>query len=431
MRVLVLGAYGMIGEAIADRLSADGHDVTGLGRNIARARRRKPHLRWLEADISRLTSPDKWTPLLEGADAVVNAAGALQDSFRDNVSAVHETAIIALMRACEMNGVRRFVQISAVGADRESAPRFFRTKAVADAALARSSLDWTILRPGLVISPVPYGSTALLRGLAALPVFQPVVLADRPIQTVSVEDVAASVSASLAGRLPSRVAVDLVEDASHSVRAVVTAFRRHLGLSPARILPLPAIMGLPFSALADLLGWLGWRSPLRSTAMRAISDGVTGDAEPYRALAGKSLSSLDQTLAALPGGVQESWFARLYLLKPVIIGTLALFWIASGMIGLARADAAGAVLTARGMAGDLAQIAVLAGSLVDIALGLAVLVRRAARTALVGMLVVTLVYIAGGSLVAPDLWLDPLGPLVKTIPAAVLALAGLAVLDDR
>jgi hypothetical protein len=47
------------------------------------------------------------------------------------------------------------------------------------------------------------------------------------------------------------------------------------------------------------------------------------------------------------------------------------------------------------------------------------------------MLLVTAGYLIGASLVRPDLWLDPLGPLVKSIPAAFLALAALATLDER
>ena len=47
------------------------------------------------------------------------------------------------------------------------------------------------------------------------------------------------------------------------------------------------------------------------------------------------------------------------------------------------------------------------------------------------MVAITLFYLAASTLVAPDLWLAPLGPLVKTIPALCLVLVALAVLDER
>ncbi|MDR3511478.1 MAG: DoxX-like family protein [Caulobacteraceae bacterium] len=78
-----------------------------------------------------------------------------------------------------------------------------------------------------------------------------------------------------------------------------------------------------------------------------------------------------------------------------------------------------------------AQAFVALGSIVDIALGLAVCFRSTAARAMQGMLLVSAVYLVAGTALRPDLWADPLGPFVKTVPAAVLALAALALLDER
>ena len=51
--------------------------------------------------------------------------------------------------------------------------------------------------------------------------------------------------------------------------------------------------------------------------------------------------------------------------------------------------------------------------------------------AAIGMIGVTAAYLLAGTLFTPDLWLDPLGPFVKTLPAAVLALVALAIRDAR
>ena len=71
------------------------------------------------------------------------------------------------------------------------------------------------------------------------------------------------------------------------------------------------------------------------------------------------------------------------------------------------------------------------GAAVDIALGLMVCFRPTARAALKGMVLVSFAYLAGAGLWRRDLWLDPLGPLLKVLPGAVLALMTLAVMDDR
>jgi hypothetical protein len=146
---------------------------------------------------------------------------------------------------------------------------------------------------------------------------------------------------------------------------------------------------------------------------------------------GHELKSLPQILAAMPASAADLWFARLWLLKPLVLGGLSLFWIASGLIGIAQAQAAELVLTGRGVAPDLAAAAVWIGSTLDIGLGLALAFRRSARAALIGMCGVIVAYVAGSAVAAPDLWLDPLGPMLKAAPILVLCLVGLAILEDR
>ncbi|PBC23153.1 MULTISPECIES: SDR family oxidoreductase [unclassified Mesorhizobium] len=431
MNVLVLGGYGLIGDAVIGRLLRDGHHVTGLGRDVQDAGRRRPAVRWIAADMSKLLAAEDWLPVVAGMDAVVNAAGALQDGPRDRLDAVHRGSVVALVGACEQAGVHRFAQISAIGADLASANPFFSTKAQGDKAVASSSLEWTILRPGLVIAPAAYGGTALLRALAAFPGFVPAVMPLQPIQTVAVTDVAEAVARAVAGSLPTRLAVDLVEANARPLAEVLSTLRAWLGLPPARVVPMPAILGRLAGAVADVLGTLGWRSPLRSAALAAVAGGVTGDAAAWNRISGRPLQPLEATLADMPANVQERWFARLWLAKPVIFACLSLFWLVSGVIGLIRQEAAADILVSHGVSASLAHIAVLAGSTADILVGAAVVVRSLARRALLAMIAITLSYLAGASLLVPGLWLDPLGPLVKTIPALCLVLVALAVLDER
>jgi hydrogenase-4 membrane subunit HyfE len=70
-------------------------------------------------------------------------------------------------------------------------------------------------------------------------------------------------------------------------------------------------------------------------------------------------------------------------------------------------------------------------SLADILLGLFVLFRRHAIKAMLGMLLLSAAYLLAGTLLAPILWLDPLGPYVKVIPSMVLTLACLAIFNER
>jgi len=429
MRVLILGAYGLLGGYVASRLIEDGHEVIGAGRDVAQARRRLPQARWASADLGR-TSVADWTHLLEGVTAVVNCAGALQDSPRDDLQAVHIDGLRSLVSACSAAGVRRFVQISAVGVERGDG-RFGRTKREADAMLAASDLEWIILRPGLVLAPAAYGGSALLRGLAGFPGMIPALRARALVQTLSVHDLAEAVSRAILLPGAGRVTCDLVAPEKTTLADVLRALRGWLGLPERPVVEVPAALGGVVAKVADAAAFLGWRSPLRSAALLQLAGGVQGRADDAERILSFRPRALAPTLGQWPSGVQERWFARLYFVKPLTLVCLAAFWAISGVVGLRQMASAEALLTRAGFAPQAAQACVSGGSLVDLLLASLVCFRRSAPTALRGMIVVTLAYLAGASVWAPTLWSDPLGPLVKSVPAAFLALAALAMMDER
>jgi uncharacterized protein YbjT (DUF2867 family) len=432
MRVLVTGAYGLIGAACLARLHRDGHALVGAGRSIGEARQRFPFVAWREADFNHLTMPEAWKETLAGIDAVVNCVGVLQDGARDDVQRVQLDATVALFDACARAGIRRVIHVSAVGTEASAPTSFARTKAQAEDRLAQLDLDWVILRPALVLAPAAYGGTALLRALAALPGLVPLIAEKSRLQVVASEDVARTVALCLAPGAPRAVSWDLAHPQVLTLAEIVGAIRQWMGLRPARIVRAPALLARMVTGAADALGWLGWRSPARTTALAQLGAGVVGEPAAWIAATNRAPMSLADILAARPASVQDRWFARLYALKPIAVAGLAIFWLASGLVGLGPGrPAAIALLSQAGVSHGLAAAAVIAGSIVDIALGLAVTVRASARAALLGMLAVTGAYMVGGSVLLPALWLDPLGPLVKTLPVALATLFTLAILDER
>jgi hypothetical protein len=133
----------------------------------------------------------------------------------------------------------------------------------------------------------------------------------------------------------------------------------------------------------------------------------------------------------MPATLQERRFARLYLAMPLAVAILALFWLASGLTGLWQWRAAAALITPAGLTEGAAATLVWGGAGLDIALGLGVLVRRWARAACLGMVGLSLVYLLLGSVLTPWLWADPLGPFLKIVPGAGLALITALMLDER
>ncbi|QDI74972.1 MULTISPECIES: SDR family oxidoreductase [Leisingera] len=430
MRVLVLGAYGFIGAEVVRAVRAAGFDVAGLGRSAAQAARVLPGVPFVKGDLLQLLRAEDWAPLLQGVDGVVNCAGVLQDMAPGELEAVHHTAIAALGAACAARGIP-VVQVSAAGARPEAGTEFMRSKGRGDAALRASGAAFRILKPGLVIGQDAYGGTRLLRMLAAVPLVQPVALAEAPVQCIGMADLAAAVVAALKGGLPQGT-YDLVEDQPHTLEEVLAVTRAWLGFPPARLaVRFPSWLLPPVAGCADALGRLGWRSPLRKTAIAEIQNGVRGDPAAYRAATGQGMAPLNKLYHALPSGRAQRLDARMALIMPIAAAVLSVFWLASGLIGLWQLEAAANVLMDAGWSGLLAKTSVVFWSLADIALGLAILWRPWAARACLGMAAVSLLYLAAATAVTPQMWADPLGPLVKVVPGVLLALITHQLLQER
>ncbi|MGI6852739.1 SDR family oxidoreductase [Mesorhizobium sp. 1B3] len=427
MRVLVVGATGLIGSAVCARLRADGHEVVG----VARSRSAMQSVdRAITLDIAKATSPEEWEGHLDGVNAVVNCAGVFQQGLVESPKGVHVAGIAALFRACENRGIRRVIHFSAIGVDRGAVSEFSRTKLAGDEVLTASGLDWVILRPSVVLGRSAFGASALIRGLASLP-FLPVMPATGPLQVVMMDDVVETVVFYLNPEAPSRTILELAGPRKITFEDVVATYRHWLGWAPARRALLPRWVADLAYWSGDVAGWLGWRPPVRSTAKREMARGAVGDPNPWQASTGLHPRDLSATLEREPSSVQERWFSKLYFLKPVIFIVFALFWIATGLISLGPGFDIGVGLMQRAGTGSLAAPGVIAGALADIAIGLAILYRPTARAGLHAALAISLFYLVAGSILVPELWKEPLGPMMKIWPIMALNLVALAILEER
>ena len=274
MAILLLGATGLIGSAVAARLAREGREVVGVARRLSVETRRVPAARWIALDLRDVAGPGDWLPHLAGIEAVVNCAGTLQDGGPDSTAAVHVRAPIALWRACEEAGVRRVIQVSAMNVDRGAVTAFSRSKSEGDAALEAGGLDWVILRPSVVAGRQAFGGSALFRGLAALPVL-PRTPDAGALDIVQLDDVAETVARLLRPGAVSRVSLELAGPERLGFDETVAAYRAWLGWEPARLIALPGwMMGAAFR-IGDVLGRLGWRPPIRSTARSELVRGAT------------------------------------------------------------------------------------------------------------------------------------------------------------
>jgi len=426
MRILVNGAGGLIGTALCARLMSEGHEVI----RAVRSAEDQPKFSTVVVDMADARGADYWTPVLEGVDTVVNCAGVLQDSVREHTWDVHAQGAAVLFRACERMGVQRVIHFSAIGVDRGQPSTFSATKLAGDEVLMGLDLDWVVLRPSVVLGRPVFGASALFRGLAALPVL-PVMPNTGRLQVVQLDDVVDTVVFLLRPDSPSRIALDLAGPDALTMKEVIGQYRRWLGWKAARAIPLPGPLARLLYRLGDVASALGWRPPVRTNAAREITRGATGDPGPWKAATGIEPQDLAAALAANPATVQDRWFARLYFIKPAIFAVLPFFWIVTGIISLTTGWQSGIALLIGTAVGALAPPLVVAGAVADIVIGTFIAFRRTARVGLWGALGICVFYAVAGTMLRPDLWSEPLGPLMKILPIFLLHLVALAILEER
>ncbi|WP_164657895.1 SDR family oxidoreductase [Tropicibacter sp. Alg240-R139] len=429
-KAIVLGGYGLIGSACMRALARSGFDVIGVGRSRKVAETVDAKARWIIQDITTISTLG-WHDILTDVDVVVNASGALQDGLVDDLEAIHVTAVSQLAQAATNLPVR-VIQISAAGVSEHASTAFFRSKARGDAALMETMQNWVILHPTLLLAPQAYGGTALLRAASAIPLIHPIVLPEAQIQTVYIDDVTAAVVSAAQGDISSGTIADLTETEARSLPELIARIRVWQGWPHPRItIRLPGGCISALGRIADGLGHLGWRSPLRTTALQVLSDGVRGDPQTWENAGGQPCRTLEDALQNLPSTRQERLFARAFLALPVAIGVLALFWLLSGIVALMDPQRAMTVLADRAAPQWLIATSVIGGATADIFLGLAILYRPWTRHAALGMIALSTAYLLGGVILAPDLWADPLGPMIKVFPGMTLAAMVWLMVEDR
>lgn len=435
MRVLVGGATGFIGRRLVDALHARGHSVIAAARRPEKLRDRYPDLQCVSVDYRKDHAPEAWLPRLRDVDAVVNAVGIFQGS-ESRFEALHIDAPQALFEACVQAGVRRVIQISALGADPapSSGPGvdtgaqtpYHQTKHAADEHLRSLPLDWTIVQPSLVYGPEG-ASARLFTTLAALPLIPLPGRGDQIVQPVHLNDLVALLVALLENGGCVHKTLPAVGPEPVSLRAMLSKLRSGMSLGPGRFLPMPMSLVKLAAGLAEHLpGVL-----LSRDALQMLQSGNQGDPADTAALLGRPPVPVQDFVDPVRApAVRLS--AELNWLLPLLRLSIALVWLGSGIVslGLYPVDQSYALLAGVGVTGALAPLMLYGAAGLDIALGVATLALRRRRLLWLFQIGLIVVYSAILTVQFPEFWLHPFGPLLKNLPMLAI-LAALLVLERR
>ena len=267
MKILLTGASGFIGRHILAALHSAGHEVMKASRASG-------------VDFNHMSSSDDWLPHLQGIDAVINSVGIIAQTRGQSFASLHYHAPAALFHACAQSGIKRVIQISALGADEHAFAPYQLSKKSADDVLRSLALEWFVLRPSLV-----YGaggkSTALFQRLAALPVVPLVGQGIQRIQPVHIDDLVSAVMACLSV-IPAQRTIDVVGPEAMTFAEWLTRLRKVSGKSMAPTLSIPFSWVLAVAKLGRHIVPM-----LHPDNLRMLQQGNTADAQPFARVLGR------------------------------------------------------------------------------------------------------------------------------------------------
>lgn len=193
--ILVTGASGYLGSHIVKQLAVAGKPVRALVRRRAWAeaegRLAGLNVEWVEGDV---TKPETLPPALKGAEAVVHTAAIAIEKGRRKYEDINYRGTVNIVDAAKTVGVRRFINMSQLGADSKLPYRFLASKGKAQEYVAASGLDWTALRPSVMWGPEDEFANSFARLVPLSPLIFPIIGdGQAKFQPVWVEDVATAV----------------------------------------------------------------------------------------------------------------------------------------------------------------------------------------------------------------------------------------------
>ncbi len=138
------GGTGFVGHHVIDRLLRQGHGVRALTRKVQRIRDGVDWVAGTLADLAALAE------LVAGSDAVIHVAGLTTAPDRAAFDVVNVAGTQAVVDATHAAAVARFVHVSSLSAREPQLSDYGASKAAAEAVVAASQLDWTMVRPAII-----------------------------------------------------------------------------------------------------------------------------------------------------------------------------------------------------------------------------------------------------------------------------------------
>ncbi len=425
MKIMVTGATGFIGKRVVASLESRGHEVWGL---CHKPRFASSYTHLVPVDFAQSTCKEAWLDHLDGMDVVVNCVGIICEQGTQRFNSLQKNAPIALFSACIQSGVRKIIQVSALGADTSASNAFLTSKRDADDFLSNLPIASTIVQPSIVYGPGEC-SMALFKSLAALPILPLINNGNTIVQPIHVDDLANSIA----------------DEASHLDESM--ACERIIAVGPtqyrfAQILVMLRVwMGYPLAFAWNIPTWL-------SRAMGHIGSLIPGSllnsgsvemlyrddisAHPFAAKTIHNARDLNEHLRLNPAQTADRLAAWRTWLTPLLRLSFAILWIGSAYVSIFAFshELSFAWLQKIGIPTSLHSPTLYLAYALDLMLGGALLLGKNIRIILLLQIVLMMCYSGIITVYLPEFWTHPFAPILKNIPL-IAATFSLLILEDR
>ncbi len=299
---VLFGGSGFVGRHAVRQLAAGGWRIRAAERRPDLAGHLQPmgdvgQIHAIQANVRFEPSVRR---AVEGADAVVNLVAVLAESGRQTFRELHVEGARRIARAAREAGARALVHISAIGADVHGGSKYARSKGEGEAAVLAEFPGAIILRPSIIFGPEDAFFNRFA-SLASRSPFMPLIGGDTRFQPVYVGDVAAAISAVLAGRAKPGTVYEL---GGPEVLTFQALLERTMDYSEQRrpLLPIPFALAKLGAALSKPLP-LSLR-PLTVDQVRSLQHDTIVSAkatEDGRTLAGLGIAAPRAIESVVPG----------------------------------------------------------------------------------------------------------------------------------
>jgi uncharacterized protein YbjT (DUF2867 family) len=248
MKVFLTGATGFVGKHMLERLLVEGYAVRAALRGLPEQKARlvshtehlgrKDDFQWVHGDIVEGTRLDEG---MQGCDAVIHLVGIIVERGTNTFERVHHQGTRNVVEAAKRTGVKRYVQMSALGVRADGVAPYQTTKWKGEEEVRQSGIPFCILRPSLIFGQGDGFVTQMMQTMRSAPLFRPVPGDGKPkFRPIAVQDVTTCFARALTYEAATNQTVDLGGADELTLNEVLAEIARCADVrKPAVHIPMP------------------------------------------------------------------------------------------------------------------------------------------------------------------------------------------------